>query len=183
MDAIEMIKGRRSVRSYKNEKVDRKLMSDVVDIARWAPSWANFQIARYTLVDDEAVIARLGTDGVKGFSYNVNTLKNAKGVCVLSFVKGKSGKLDPEKDEFATNKTNVWEVFDAGIACQSFCLAAYAKGVGTCIFGVIDDESISEIAGLPEDETVAALIVYGYEDGGHAAPTPRRETHEILRFV
>jgi nitroreductase len=181
MDAVTMIKERRSVRKFKKEKVDRETMKEIVSISRWAPSWANYQIARYTLVDDEATIKKLSTDGVKGFVYNVNTLKNAQGVAVLSFVKGKSGKLDG--DEYATSKASVWEVFDAGIACQTFCLAAHAKGVGTCIMGVIDDDSISEIAGLPKEETVAALIVYGYEEGEHAAATPRKDVKDIMRFV
>lgn len=181
MDAITMIKERRSVRKFKNEKVDRATMKEIVSISRWAPSWGNFQVARYTLVDDEAIIKRLATKGVQGFVYNINTLKEAHGVAVLSFVKGKSGKL--EGDEYATSKGNVWEVFDAGIACQTFCLAAHAKGVGTCVMGVINDESIAEIAGLPEEETVAALIVYGYEAGEHPAPTPRKDVDEIMRFV
>ena len=183
MDAITMIKERRSVRKFKEGAVDRETMKEIIEIARWAPSWANFQVARYTLVDDTATIKKLATDGVKGFVYNVKTLEEAKGVAVLSFVKGKSGKLDPEKDEYATEKANVWEVFDAGIACQTFCLAAHAKGVGTCIMGIIDDESISKIVGLPDEETVAALIVYGYEEGEHVKPTPRKEVDEILRFV
>ncbi len=183
MDAIEMIKERRSVRKFKDEKVSRETMREIVDIARWAPSWANYQVARYTLVDDGTIIEKLASDGVKGFVYNVATLKNAKGVAVLSFVKGKSGKLDLEKEEYATSKANVWEVFDAGLACQTFCLAAHAKGVGTCIFGVIDDESTSKIVNLPEEETVAAIIVYGYEEGEHVKPTPRKKVDEILRFV
>ncbi len=183
MDAIEMIKERRSVRKFKNEKVDRETMKEIIEISRWAPSWANYQIARYTLVDDEATIAKLANDGVKGFVYNMNTLKYAKGVAVLSFVKGKSGKLAPEKGEFETPNPHLWEAFDAGIACQTFCLAAHAKGVGTCIFGVIDVDSIPEIVNLPAEETVAALIVYGYEDGSHAKPTPRKDVDEILRFV
>lgn len=182
MDAITMIKERRSVRKYKQEKVDRELMKEIVDIARWAPSWANYQVARYTLVDDAEVIKQLTTDGVKGFSYNIKTLENAKGVAVLSFVKGKSGKLDLEKDEYATEKANIWEVFDAGIACQTFCLAAHAKGIGTCIFGVIDENTIPGIVGLPEEETVAALIAYGYPDEQPLA-TKRKEAHEIVRFV
>ncbi len=48
--------------------------------------------------------------------------------------------------------------------------------------GVIDDESISKIVGLPEGETVAALIVYGYPDE-KPAPTPRLEAEEIMRFA
>ncbi|MGQ1786499.1 MULTISPECIES: nitroreductase family protein [unclassified Saccharicrinis] len=181
MDAIEMIKERRSVRKFKDEKVGHETMKEIVELARWAPSWGNFQVARYTLVDNRTVIEKLAADGVDGFVYNVNTLKEAKGVAVLSFVKGKSGKLD--KDEYVTSKANVWEVFDAGIACQTFCLAAHAKGVGTCVMGVINDEKISGIVGLPEEETVAALIVYGYEEGEHPKPTPRKSVEEIMRFV
>ena len=179
MDPITMIKDRRSVRNFKNEKVDRQTMKEIVDIAKWAPSWVNYQIARYTLVDNEEVIKELANQGVNGFVYNINTLKNAKGVAVLSFVKGKSGKLG---EDYATSIGNVWEVFDAGIACQTFCLAAHAKGVGTCIMGVIDQKSIARIVNLPEEETVAALIVYGYEEGNHAAPTQRKSVEEILRF-
>lgn len=182
MDAITMIKERRSVRKFINEKVARETMREIVSISRWAPSWANYQIARYTLVDNEEIIQKLATDGVKGFVYNINTLKNAKGVAVLSFVKGKSGKLEQYGVEESPD-AHVWEAFDAGIACQTFCLAAHAKGVGTCIMGVIDEDSISEIVGLPEEETVAALIVYGYGEGEHPAPTTRKEVEEILRFV
>ena len=34
-------------------------MREIVDIARWAPSWVNYQIARYTLVDDEEIIKEI----------------------------------------------------------------------------------------------------------------------------
>lgn len=180
MDAITMIKERRSVRKFKNEKVDRQLMKEIVDIAKWAPSWVNYQIARYTLIDDEKIIKEIATEGVNGFVYNIDTLKNAKGVAVLSFVKGKSGKLGKD---YATSMGNIWEVFDAGIACQTFCLAAHAKGVGTCIMGVIDERSIAKIINLPQEETVAALIVYGYEEGAHVAPTQRKDINEIMRFI
>jgi len=188
MDAIEMIKERRSVRKFKDEKVNRETMREIVEISRWAPSWANYQIARYTLVDDETTIAKLANDGVKGFVYNMKTLQNAKGVAVLSYVKGKSGTLDQDKldlvkEGLSDSNANIWEAFDAGIACQTFCLAAHAKGVGTCIFGVIDEESIAEAVNLPEGETVAALIVYGYEEGPHVKPTPRKEVDEISRFI
>jgi nitroreductase len=104
MEAITMIKERRSVRKFKNEKVDRETMKEIVNIARWAPSWVNYQIARYTLVDDEAIIKELANEGVNGFVYNIDTLKNAKGVAVLSFVQGKSGKID---EKYVTSKANV----------------------------------------------------------------------------
>lgn len=181
MDAITALQERRSIRKYRQEKVDRKLMTEIIDITRWAPSWANYQIARWTLVDDQALIDRLMADGVKGFAYNIKTLKNAKGVAVLSFVQGKSGRLK-ESEGFASDKGDLWEVFDAGIACQTFCLAAHAKGVGTCIMGVINSTAIAAIVDLPENETVAALITYGYPDE-EVKPTPRKSAEEIMRFA
>ncbi|MFI3299817.1 MAG: nitroreductase family protein [Candidatus Gastranaerophilales bacterium] len=180
MDAIELLKNRRSVRKYKNEKVDRQTMEEIIDVARFAPSWANFQVARYTLVENDEIIAKIADSGMSNFAYNINTLRGAKGVAVLSYVKGKSGTLGDSG--YATNKANSWEVFDAGIACQTFCLAAFAKGVGTCIFGIFDDAALSKIINLPEDETVAAVIVYGYTEGTPAVAS-RKEVAEIARFI
>lgn len=181
MDAIKAIKERRSVRKYKEKKVDRKTIDEILEVSRWSPSWANFQVARYTIVENDDLIARLAEEGVSGFIYNVNTLRNAPGVAVISYVRGKSGKLDEET--YATSKGQEWEVFDAGIACQTFCLAAHAKGVGTCIMGVIDSERIAEILGLPDGESVATMVVYGYEKGGHPAPTDRKEVEQIARYI
>ena len=180
MDTITAIKERRSVRKYKDQLVDRKLMEDIMDVTRYAPSWINYQVARWTLIDDPAVIAKLSTDGVREFSYNMSTLQNAKGVAILSFVKGKSGNMD--NYDMESHNVEKWEVFDSGIACQTFCLAAHARGVATCIFGVIEETEIAKIIGLPADETVAALIVYGYADVTPPAPA-RKEISETVRFI
>ena len=49
--------------------------------------------------------------------------------------------------------------------------------------GVIDEESIAKIVNLPEEENVAALIVYGYEDEEHVAVSKRKNVEEIMRFA
>ncbi len=181
MKAIDAIKDRRSIRKFKDQKVNRELMREIVDISRWSPSWANYEIARYTLVDDKATIKKLADSGVNNFVYNIDTLKNANGVAVLSYVKGKSGKLGQEKGGHTAENANSWEMFDSGIACQTFCLAAHAKGIGTCIMGVINEKNIAQIIDLPVEETVAALIVYGYPEGQTSTST-RKDVDEILRF-
>lgn len=180
MNANEMITGRRSIRKYEDKFVSKEDINAIMEEARFTQSWGNTQVARFTFVQDEEVIKKLAHDGVKGFVYNVDTLKKAKNVMVLSFVEGKSGKLDASG--YATSKENVWEVFDAGIACQTFALTAYAHGVGTCVMGVIDDKKIAEIVNLPENETVAAMITFGYpaEKGN---PTTRLTVEELCRFI
>ena len=182
MDAIKMLVDRRSIRKYKDEVVPQEVLEQIVDVARYAPSWANFQIARYNFISNEDIIAKISEKGVNGFVYNKSTLKNTKNLLVLSFVKGKSGKLDPSKDEYATSQSKEWEMFDAGIATQTFCLAAHEKGIGTCIFGVIDAKAIAEIINLPEDETVGTVITFGYPDETIDS-TSRKEVSEITRFT
>lgn len=181
MNAIEMIKGRRSIRKYTAEIVPRELMEEIIEITRFAPSWTNSQTPRFTLVNDTTVITKIATEGVKGFVYNAATLESALNVAVLSFAEGKSGRADQYKIETDENPGR-WEYFDAGIACQTFCLAAHAKGVGTCIFGIIDEQVIAEAISLPVGEKVAALIVYGYPDQD-AKPPRRKEIEEIARFI
>ncbi len=182
MKPTELILGRRSIRKYKNEVVDRALMTEIVSLAQFAPSWANSQVARFTLVDSPEIIKKFSQKAVNGFSYNMKTLENAKGVAVLSYIKGKSGTLEGKGDSSEKEKRDFWEAFDTGLACQTFCLSAYSKGVGTCIFGVIDSEEIAKIIELPEDECVAALIVYGIPDQSPEAPK-RHPTTDILRFI
>ncbi len=180
MDLLEGIKSRRSVRKFTDELVSNEVLKEIVDYARFAPSWANTQIARYNFVTDKGVISKIASEGVKSYVYNQKTIENANGILVLSYVEGKSGRLD--KYHIAADKPFLWESFDAGIACQTFCLSAHAKGVGTCIFGVVDKEEVAKIINLNEKEKVAAIIVYGYYEVETKTP-PREEVDNIIKFI
>jgi nitroreductase len=43
MDAIECIKTRRSVRQFKSEPLSKEVLMEIVDIAKWSPSYKNSQ--------------------------------------------------------------------------------------------------------------------------------------------
>ncbi len=180
MDAITMIKERRSIRNFKDKKVDRDIVNDIISIAIYSPSWANSQTARYTVIDTKEILQRIINEGYSGFEHNTRIAANAAGVIVISNVKGKCG-CTPDGN-YATSKGSAWEMFDAGVASQTLCLAAYEKGIGTVIQGIFDEKKISEIIGLPEDETVAAVIPYGYETD-HPKATPREPVEEVVRYL
>ena len=184
MEALDLLLNRRSVRKYKDETVPRERIKENVRVSQFAPSWSNFQVPRYNIIDNRALIEDIADNCVQGFIYNMKTLKRANGVVVLSYVTGQSGslkgKVDGADDAHADNN---WECFDAGLACMQFCLAAYAKGVATCILGVINNEAIAQKIGLPENEKVAAIIVYGYEEGEHHQAPARKPLEEVLRFI
>lgn len=62
MNTIDCIKSRRSVRKFTEEKVPHEVLEQLVELARWAPSWKNTQIARYVAVEDEALKNRIAEE-------------------------------------------------------------------------------------------------------------------------
>lgn len=181
MEAIKCIKERRSIRKFKAEPVAREVIDEIVAAAAYAPSWKNTQITRYVVVEDPAVKAKIAEECVLSFEYNAKTIQRAPQLVVATYVSGRSGF---EKDgSYTTSKEDRWENFDAGIAVQTFCLAAHDKGVGTVILGIFDDAKVAEAIQAPEGEKVAALIPIGYPDGIVPAAPRRKETEELVRYI
>ena len=87
-----------------------------------------------------------------------------------------------EKDgTCSTSKGESWLMFDAGVAAQTFCLAAWEHGVGSVIMGIFDAEKVAELLQLPEDEVAVALIPVGYPDEAPNAPK-RKPVEELVQF-
>lgn len=160
-------------------------MTEIVQLSQLAPSWSNYQIARYNIIDNKQLIQDIADHCVQGFIYNMKTLTRANGIVILSYVVGESGSLKGKVETSGDEKSDssAWECFDAGLACLQFCLSAYAKGVATCILGVIDNNAIAQKIGLPDNEKVAAIITYGYEEGEHHKAPMRKDISEVLRFI
>ena len=181
MDAIKCIKERRSIRRFKNEKVDRETIREIVEAASYAPSWKNTQITRYIVVENREIIDKIADECVLGFEYNTKTLKKAPALVIVNAVIGKSGF---EKDgSFSTPKEDRWENFDAGIATQTFCLAAHEKGVGTVIMGIFDEYKVAELVDIPEEQKIVAFIAMGYPDGDAPEAPRRKEADDLVSFV
>ncbi|MEE0797542.1 MAG: nitroreductase family protein [Anaerovoracaceae bacterium] len=181
MDLVTGIKERRSVRKFRDEKVPRELLEEVVNIAAYAPSWKNAQIARYIIVDNEETIKALANEKCAyGFAGNVKVMENAPAILILTYVKNRSG-FDRD-GSFSTKKEDGWEMFDAGIAAQTFCLAALEKGLGTVIMGYFDEDEIRKVIDIPQDQVMGALIPLGYPDEEPTAP-PRKDASKLLTFV
>ncbi len=55
MDFESVIHGRRSIRAYKPEPVSEQVVREILDQARWTPSWRNTQAWSVWVVMDEAL--------------------------------------------------------------------------------------------------------------------------------
>ncbi len=180
MDFIEGIKSRRSIRKFTDEAVTKEQIEEIVDIARFAPSWKNSQSVRYLCIMDKAVKDKIAEEAVMNFEWNTTIMKGAPALVLVLTVDKRAGY---ERDGSAsTSKGEHWQSFDAGIAAETFCLAAYGKGLGTVILGVYDEAKVSEIAGVPEGQKVSALIPIGVPAEEPQAPK-RKEVTDLLTVL
>ena len=181
MELTKGIRERRSVRKYTKEKVSHEVLEEIVELASFSPSWENKQAVRYIIVENDELIEKLSDpECVFGLAPNARTLGRASAIGLVTFEKGVSGF---EKDgSYQTPKGDRWQMFDAGIASQTFCLAAWAKGVGTTIIGYFNEEAIRKIIEIPESQELAAVIPMGYPEKIPQCP-PRKSVSELLTVI
>ena len=180
MNAKECLETRRSIRKYKADAIPVDVLYDIVETAKYAPSWKNTQIARYHVVTNPVLKEKIANDCVCDFKFNTKTLLQAPAIVIVSYVTKRCGY---ERDgSFTTSKGDRWEMFNAGIATQTFCLAAHEKGLGTCIMGIFDDTKIAEVLNLPEDQIVGAVISAGYPDEAPEAPARKGADTILTRY-
>ena len=179
MQLIDGIKTRRSVRKFEDKKVPHEVLEQIVEAAAFAPSWKNSQTVRYIAVEDAALKERIATEATMNFSHN----KDIFSACPVLFgVVTKPGICGYEKDgSYTTSKKDKWEMFDAGIASQTFMLAAHEYGVGTVTLGIFDEEILGKILELPEGDNVSALLAAGYPESAPAAPK-KKSVEELLSW-
>lgn len=177
MNAKECITGRRSIRQFTDHAVSKEILAQIVETASYAPSWKHTQITRYIAVEGETKNAL--AQCTSQYPHNGEIMDAAPMVIAVTIIKGRSGY---ERDgSFSTFRGDAWQMFDAGVACEAFCLAAYEQGLGTVIMGIFDQEEASKVLEIPEDRELIALIPIGYPAESPAAPK-RKSVEDLLSY-
>ena len=178
MTAKECIRGRRSIRKFRDTKVDHRLLEEIVETASYAPSWKHTQIVRYVAVEG-ALKDKIGSECTSMFPNNGVIIQNAPMLIAVTVIKNRCGY---ERDgSFTTPRKDTWQMYDAGVASEAFCLAAYEQGIGSVIVGILDGDAVSALLELPEDRELVALIPIGYPDEAPAAPK-RKPVSELVSY-
>jgi nitroreductase/NAD-dependent dihydropyrimidine dehydrogenase PreA subunit len=171
-----LIKGRRSVRKYREENLEPELLQRLLEVAWHAPTGINSRQVRFTVVDDREKLAGLRAEVMAGLGRLL-----------------RAGAL-PEGLEFFAGLIQLWEeqgvdtlfrgaphlliasaprgvaspLPDCLIALSYFELFAQANGVGTVWDGLaklaINDllpETLKTL-GIPEDHLVGYVMAFGY---------------------
>ena len=173
MEFSELVKIRKSCRSYGEERVCEDDIKQIILTAQQAPSWKNSQTGRYyAALGDEAIESVLNT--LPG--YNQKSSKNAAYI-VTTFVEGISGR---DSDGTMTKEGDLWGAYDLGLQNAYLVLKASELGYDTLIMGLRDTDALKKFFDIPEQETVMAVIAIGKKNTELIA-RPRKELDEILK--
>lgn len=174
MNTLDCIKERRSIRNFNSRIIEKETIEEIISCASFAPSWKNSQITRYIAIQSPDLISKVASQTTS--ENNKKIIQNAPLVIAVTIIKNRSGF---ERDgSYSTSKKDGWQMFDAGIASQTFSLAAYEKNIGTVIMGIFNHDEVSETLDLPKDRELVALIAAGYYD--HLPSAPRRKNVDDL---
>ncbi|MDL2297433.1 nitroreductase family protein [Bacteroidales bacterium OttesenSCG-928-C03] len=145
-----ILKNRSYRRFYGDHKIERKVLEELIDLARLSPTGRNLQPLKYAIVNEEDTNASV-----------FSTLAWA------GYLKDWDG---PEVTERPTayiimlvdkNLTTGTPAIDEGIASQSILLGAVEKGLGGCIIQSVKRADLAEIIKLPESLEIALVIALG----------------------
>ncbi|MFV0394468.1 MAG: nitroreductase family protein [Coprobacillaceae bacterium] len=174
MNLDNVITSRRSIRKYKNQKVERNVIEQLIQSAIMAPTWKNSQTARYYIVESEEMLAEVKSDCLPEF--NANNCKDAPVLIVTTFIKNRSGY---ERNGEASNELgNHWGAYDLGLHSQNLLLKATDLGLGTLVMGIRDAEKIHDVLEIPKEQEIVSIIAVGYPD--IAPEAPKRKTVEDI---
>ncbi len=170
MELTEAIVERRSVRRFTDYYVTDDEIKELLEAARWAPSWGNGQVWEFIVVRGRDLIEKItGTYGKTN-----PAIQCSRSASVLIIGCAKTGVSGVKKAKDATKHSN-WFMFDLGMAAQNLCLRAHELGLGTVIVGLMDHDACKGMIELPEGyEVVVSIPVGKPAAGGSRIPTRKR---------
>jgi len=160
MDAIEVLKTRRSVRAYRNEPVPKNILEDIIDCGRLAATANNIQPWEFVVVTEPALLRKLADLADYG-----KFIAQAR-ACVVVLCNDTKYYLE-----------------DGSAATQNILLAARAHGLGSC--WVAGDKksyasAICRLVSAPSSCRLVSLIPIGYP--AETPEKPKRRLSEVLHW-
>ena len=150
MSVMELLASRRTYRRFEQKAVPQDVVEDIIEALRLSSCGANRQAVRLVVVNRPEDVSKV-QPLVKWAAY----LPPEQGT--------------PKADELPTLYVAVVQdtsipgdlATDTGIALANMTLAAWAKGVGSCIMGAINKPALSELLGIAAPDKLAFMVALG----------------------
>lgn len=144
---LEVIKKRQSVRSYQDKEIPEKILQQILEAGRLAPSANNRQPWKFIVVKDKDLRKKL-----------VPACKNQKfvgeaSVVIVGCATNPNYKMGYGEYSYA---------IDLAITLDHISLQATSLGLGTCWIGAFYQDQVKKLLDVPEGVRVVALMPVGY---------------------
>ncbi|MFS0722926.1 nitroreductase family protein [Paenibacillus sp. 1P07SE] len=206
-----IIHDRRSVRSFTERPVDKELIRELIDCARYAPSDTNSQTWEFIAVTRPETIrtieemtweqlrgraAAAEGDGLvrearlllKSFGPYATAFSNAPVLIICLATPYTSKFREKIFDPIQLAPEEVWReegIKSSCLASQNLMLAAHALGLATCPMTgpvLLAEEQLKAYLDIEASRQINMVIALGYPEVT-PGKLPRKEIDEILRFV
>lgn len=168
MDFYEVIRTRRSVRSFKKNPISEEVVNRILEAARVAPSGSNRQPWKFILVKDETLKQKM-----------VSACNNQKFVADAPLIVVACGQRLPINRGGYMGEMST--LLDVSIAFTHLILAARAEGLGTCWIGAFNNKEIKKLLKVPDEYQVVAATPLGYpSEDVFTEPRNRKSLDEIV---
>ena len=170
----DIVRKRRSVRSFQSTPVTREDILAMGESARLAPSACNSQTWRFIAVSDPARIQRICDEAMRAGIRNP-WLREAP------LIIAGCSKLDLIANRFGRAISGIdYYRIDMGIAMEHIVLKATELGLGTCWIGWFNARKARRILGIPRGIRLLALLAVGYPKKSPPPRHDRKPLDEIL---
>ena len=177
------IKGRRSVRSYRDEPVSKEQIEAVLEAGVWAPTGMNRQPWKFIVIEDNKLITYVSEETkilvqqmmppiAEKFQTKADVICYNAPVLIL---------ICTEKDK-QWGHTNL---LDSVLAAQNMFLKAYELGLGTCYMGFVQFLSskpdVLKKIGVPDGYEMMVPFILGHPKTKQGVG--KRNKPEILKWI
>ena len=170
MECIQAIKGRRSIRRFKDIPISRDMINQLLNAAQMAPSAGNIQARDFIIVSEKRLREQLakaafGQSFIEQAPIDIVVIANIERSSVRY---GKRGEL--------------YAIQDATASIMNILLMAYSIGMGSCWVGAFDEDAIRILLGLHLiNIRPIAIIPIGYPDETPITP-PRLDLYKLTHL-
>lgn len=151
MEFMHLIRTRRSVRSFKPERITQDQLTQILDSARLAPSAGNLQAYEIYVVRNEQKRKELSRA-----AYGQDFIAAAPVALVFCAHPALSAP------RYGSRGVKLYAIQDATIACTFAMLAVHDLGLATVWVGSFDDREVQNVIGAPEGHIPVAILPIGY---------------------
>ena len=182
-DFFEVLRTRRSVRSYTPQPLSDEEVRELIADAILAPNGMNAQPWAFSVVTDEPVLARLNAiilerlrspEVMARFDERLRQIVSDPSYTVFYGAPVLIVIFGDERSPVAVN--------DCHLAAENLFLSAHARGLGTCYMGFLlmvrDHPQVRELLRVPGGFSIMAAAIAGHPASAPEEP-PRRDPPRI----